>query len=40
MAQVLRNLGLKRALVVHGNDGLDEITTTDKTFVSEFNGRK
>ncbi len=38
MAQVLKNLGLKRALVVHGNDGLDEITTTDKTFVSEYNG--
>ena len=38
MAQVLKNLGLKRALAVHGNDGLDEITTTDKTFVSEFNG--
>jgi anthranilate phosphoribosyltransferase len=38
MAQVLKNLGLKRVLVVHGNDGLDEITTTDKTFVSEFNG--
>jgi len=38
MAQVLKSLGLKRALVVHGNDGLDEITTTDKTFVSEFNG--
>ena len=40
MAQVLKNLGLKRALVVHGNDGLDEITITDKTFVSEFNGRE
>jgi anthranilate phosphoribosyltransferase len=38
MVQVLKNLGLKRALAVHGNDGLDEITTTDKTFVSEFNG--
>jgi len=38
MARVLKNLGLKRALVVHGNDGLDEITITDKTFVSEFNG--
>jgi anthranilate phosphoribosyltransferase len=25
---------------VHGNDGLDEITTTDKTFVSEFNGQE
>jgi anthranilate phosphoribosyltransferase len=40
MAEVLKNLGLKRALVVHGNDGLDEITTTDKTFVSEFNGQE
>jgi anthranilate phosphoribosyltransferase len=39
MAQVLKNLGLRRALVVHGNDGLDEITTTDRTFVSEFNGQ-
>jgi anthranilate phosphoribosyltransferase len=36
----LKNLGLKRALVVHGNDGLDEITITDKTFVCEFNGRE
>lgn len=40
MAQVLRNLGLKRAMVVRGNDGLDEITTTDKTFISEYNGRE
>jgi len=39
MAHVLRNLGLKKALVVHGCDGLDEVTTTGKTFVSEFNGR-
>lgn len=38
LAHVLRNLGLKRALVVHGNDGLDEITTTDITFMSEYNG--
>ena len=38
MTQVLKNLGLKRALVVYGNDGLDEITITDKTFVSEYNG--
>jgi anthranilate phosphoribosyltransferase len=38
MALVLKNLGLKRALVVHGNDGLDEITITDKTFVCEYNG--
>lgn len=39
MAQVLKNLGLKRAIVVHGADGLDEVTTTGKTFVSEYNGR-
>ena len=39
IAHVLKNLGLKRAMVVHGNDGLDEITTTDKTFISEYNGR-
>ena len=38
MAYVLKNLGLKRALVVHGEDGLDEITTTANTFASEFNG--
>ena len=40
IAQVLKNLGLKRALVVHGSDGLDEITTTGKTFVSEYNGKE
>jgi len=39
MAQVLKNLGLKKALVVHGADGLDEVTTTRETFVSEFNGK-
>lgn len=38
MAHVLKNLGLKRALVVHGADGLDEITTADKTYMSEYNG--
>ena len=27
-------------MVVHGNDGLDEVTTTDKTFISEFNGKE
>ena len=38
MASVLSNLGVKRALVVHGNDGLDEITLTDTTTVCEVNG--
>ena len=40
VAHVLQNLGLKRGLVVHGADGLDEITTTAKTFISEFNGKE
>jgi anthranilate phosphoribosyltransferase len=35
MAQVLRLLGLSRAMVVHGA-GLDEITTTGNTMVSEL----
>jgi anthranilate phosphoribosyltransferase len=38
LAEVLKNLGLKRALVVHGSDGLDEVTTTGRTFISEFSG--
>lgn len=36
MAQAAGNLGIKHALVVHGKDGLDEVTTTDNTLVSEF----
>ena len=35
IANVLLNLKIDRALVVHGLDGLDEITTTDRTKVSE-----
>jgi anthranilate phosphoribosyltransferase len=35
-AEVLRELGTKRALVVHGNDNLDEITTTTSTQVAEL----
>lgn len=38
MAEVLRNLGLQRAFVVNGGDGLDEITTTTKSFVAEWTG--
>lgn len=37
LANVLKNLGTKRAFVVHGNDGLDEITTTTTTRISELN---
>ncbi len=36
LAQVLGNLGAVHAFVVHGMDGLDEITITDKTRISEF----
>ena len=36
MATVLYNLGGKRAFVVHGSDGLDEITTTGATTISEL----
>ena len=37
MAQVLGRLGSRRALVVHGSDGLDEITIADSTRVWELN---
>jgi anthranilate phosphoribosyltransferase len=33
---VLRNLGIRRAFVVHGSDGLDEATVTGETRVSEL----
>lgn len=35
VAQSLCMLGLKRALVVHGSDGLDEITISGPTYVAE-----
>jgi anthranilate phosphoribosyltransferase len=35
LARVLANLGVKRAVVVHGSDGLDEITLTGRTTVCE-----
>ncbi|HUQ94408.1 MAG TPA: anthranilate phosphoribosyltransferase [Bryobacteraceae bacterium] len=38
MAEALAQLGIARALVVHGSDGLDEITTTGETAVFEING--
>lgn len=34
MAKTLRKLGSKRAWIVHGADGLDEITTTAETYVA------
>lgn len=38
LANVLSNLGVKRAMVVHGHDGLDEITLSDTTTICEVNG--
>lgn len=35
-AEVLKNLGLERALVVHGADGLDEISISEETYVAEL----
>lgn len=40
LAEVLGNLGAKHAFVVHGEDGLDEITTTDRTRISELKDGK
>ncbi|HWF64100.1 MAG TPA: anthranilate phosphoribosyltransferase [Rhizomicrobium sp.] len=38
-AEALRALGCERAMVVHGKDGLDELTTTDVTYaISLDNG--
>ena len=36
VAQSLKELGSEKAWIVHGSDGMDEITTTGPTFVSEL----
>jgi anthranilate phosphoribosyltransferase len=40
VAWVLKKLGLEKAWVVHGSDGMDEITTTGKSFVAELKDGK
>lgn len=36
IAEVLRQRGMERAMVVHGHDGLDELTTTDRSLVIDI----
>ena len=36
LMEVLKNLGVKSAMSVFGMDGMDEISTSDKTFVCEL----
>jgi anthranilate phosphoribosyltransferase len=40
MAQVLKNLGSEAVWVVHGSDGLDEITTTGPTSIAALENGK
>ena len=40
MAEVLGNLGCEATWVVHGSDGLDELTTTGSSFVAELKDGK
>jgi anthranilate phosphoribosyltransferase len=40
LANVLLNLNVESAMVIHGMDGMDEITTTDATMVSELKAGK
>lgn len=36
LAEVLGRLGSEKVWVVHGSDGMDELTTTGKSFVAEY----
>ena len=38
LANVLKNLGSERVLMVHGTHGLDELSTLGETVISELNG--
>jgi anthranilate phosphoribosyltransferase len=40
LAGVLGELGAERALVVHGSDGLDELTVSGPSLVAEWDGRE
>ena len=40
LAKVLKNLGVKRGMVVFGEDGLDEISLSSPTLICEIDGEK
>jgi len=40
LAKVLKNLGTKHSMIVHGEDGMDEITITGKTKITEINEKE
>ena len=40
IAEVLGQLGSEKAWVVHGSDGVDELTVCGDSFVSEWNGQE
>jgi anthranilate phosphoribosyltransferase len=40
MASVLKSLGIRRGLTIHGQNTLDEISTTGWTKITEFNGEE
>lgn len=40
MAQVLGKLGAEKAWVIHGSDGIDELTTTGPSYVSAYENGK
>lgn len=37
-AQILKNLGSKKAWIVHGSDGMDEITLAGETWIAKLDG--
>ena len=39
-ASVAKNLSMEHALIFHGFDGLDEITITDSTYITELKNKK